>query len=628
MAEINDILIDLNNLAKRNYFIPSYQRGYRWGKQQVTELLDDILDFSINKGTQDYYCLQPVVVRQLTQEDIDLYKLSDIDTSVWYEVIDGQQRITTLALIIHYFNACVIGPFKQTVPRIKYETRDTSIIDIEIDNSTNKAHCKNKNIVDNIDTYHAVNAFQYIHEWFAQLEDPNTHLYKLIPIFNKDVKVIWYEVNDTIKDGSDAIELFTRINMGKIPLTNAELIKALFLRQRNFETNKELKQIEIAKEWDSIEYALQNDDFWYFLNKKEEIIPARIEFLFDMMYNKEYNQACKDGSVTDFNKLYGTDGYKTFRFFATKFKTELKNSVKDSWEEVQNTFSAIKEWFNDPIYYHYIGYLITCGISIVDIYAMYYNTPKDEFLKKLEDTIRETVKTIHYTIEGNDIRFNLDYNSNKSDIRKLLLLFNIQHIIVHNSQSEHWYMRFPFDLYKKQKWDIEHINSFTTYEITKIEDQLIWIEIALEDLLNLGIDLKEKDADLYSSIEDFRINPGKGRFLDIKKGIAKHAGEDVEEAEDIKNSLGNLTLLNAEINRGYGNSLFVTKRKEIIKKDKEGCFIPICTKNIFLKYYDTDGSSKTIWSKDNGDHTKYLLEIKDTLNDFITKEEDEHESEI
>ena len=87
-------------------------------------------------------------------------------------------------------------------------------------------------------------------------------------------------------------------------------------------------------------------------------------------------------------------------------------------------------------------------------------------------------------------------------------------------------------------------------------------------------------------------------------------------------------LLNAEINRGYGNSLFVTKRKEIIKKDKEGGFIPICTKNIFLKYYDTDGSSKTIWSKGNGDYAKYLMEIKDTSKDFITKEDEQYESEI
>lgn len=626
MVDINNILVVVDRLAKRNYFIPSYQRGYRWSKQQVTELLDDIYDFSENIGEQEYYCLQPIVVRKLNDEAISLYNLKSETNEEWYEVIDGQQRITTIALILHYFNESYIGKKKKPEPNIKYETRDTSIKEIEIDDTTQRAYCTNPKIVDNIDMYHAINAYQYIHDWFTQAElDVNS----IMSVFNTKVKVIWYEVNETIKDGSDAIELFTRINMGKIPLTNAELIKALFLRQRNFDSNRELRQIEIAKEWDSIEYALQNDDIWYFLNKKEEIIPARIEFLFDMMYNKEFNLASKDGRVDDFNKLYGTDGYKTFRFFATKFKIELKNSVKDSWEEVQNTFSAIKEWFNDPIYYHYIGYLITCGISIVDIYTMYHNTPKDEFLKQLEDKIRETVKTIHYTIESNDIRFNLSYDSsNKSDIRKLLLLFNIQHIIVHNSQSEHWYMRFPFDLYKKQRWDIEHINSFTTNEITKIEDQITWIDIALEDLINLGINIEEKDTELYSSIEDFRRNQGKNRFLEIKKGIAKHAGEDVEETEDVKNSLGNLTLLNAEINRGYGNSLFVTKRKEIIKKDKEGCFIPICTKNIFLKYYDTDGSSKTIWSKGNGDYAKYLMEIKDTLKDFITKEDEQYESEI
>ena len=136
------------------------------------------------------------------------------------------------------------------------------------------------------------------------------------------------------------------------------------------------------------------------------------------------------------------------------------------------------------------------------------------------------------------------------------------------------------------------------------------------------INIEEKDEPLYAEIEGFKSNTPNNNFPSIKSKIAKHAGEDVDEDEDIKNNLGNLTLLNAEINRGYGNSLFVTKRKEIINKDKEGCFIPICTKNIFLKYYDTEGSSKTIWSKKNGDHAKYLTEIKDTLKEFITNDEE------
>lgn len=622
MADINDILVVVNKLAKRNYFIPSYQRGYRWEKQQVTELLDDILDFSENKEDQDYYCLQPVVVRKLSMDDIETYNIENENGEEWYEVIDGQQRLTTLTLILHYFNEQFIGKNKISEPNIKYETRETCIDKIYIDEDNKCACCEGKDKQSNIDLYHAVNTYQCIHDWFSEEREAELDTNKIMSVFRTMVKVIWYEVNDTINDGSDAIELFTRINMGKIPLTNAELIKALFLRKRNFNSNENLRQIEIAKEWDSMEYALQNDDFWYFLNKEGESKPARVEYIFDMMYNLEQNRAKENGNIEQFNKLYGTDDYKTFRFFATKFNTTSSNVVKECWENVQGCFSALKEWFNDPVYYHYIGFLITCGVSIVEIYSMYDNSPKDKFIVKVKDSIRGIVKNVHYTLEDGEVFFGLSYVNDKELIRKLLLLFNIQYMIIHNLKSEHWYIRFPFDLYKKQKWDIEHINSFTTHEITKGEEQVKWIDTAIEDLLNLGVDLEDKDVNLYEDIEKFRSNTVNNKFPDIKSRLAKLAGEDVEEDENVKNNIGNLTLLNAEINRGYGNSLFVTKRKEIISKDKEGCFIPICTKNIFLKYYDTEGSSKTIWSKANGDHAKYLQEIKETLDEFITNSEE------
>ena len=51
-----------------NHFfnIPSYQRGYRWDKKQVEDLLKDIWDFARNdeKKKSDFYCLQPVVVKK------------------------------------------------------------------------------------------------------------------------------------------------------------------------------------------------------------------------------------------------------------------------------------------------------------------------------------------------------------------------------------------------------------------------------------------------------------------------------------------------------------------------------------------------------------------------------------
>ena len=618
MADVDNHLVVVKKLAQRNYFVPSYQRGYRWEKQQVIELLDDILDFSENREEQDYYCLQPIVVRKMSSEDIDRYMLKKDNTEDWYEVIDGQQRLTTLTLILHYFNEQFIGKSKIPEANIKYETRETCLDKIYIDEETNLACCEGKDKMGNIDLYHAVNAYQYIHDWFTEERDPELDTNKIMSVLQTMVNVIWYEVND----GSDAIELFTRINMGKIPLTNAELIKALFLRRRNFGSNekeRDLRQIEIAKEWDNMEYALQNDDFWYFLNKEGGNKPARIEYIFDMMFNQELNRANDKGDTEKFNKQYGTDDYKTFRFFARKFKNSSDDAVKECWEEVQNYFLALKEWFDDPVCYHYIGYLITCGVTIVDIYSFYDNSPKDQFLQKIVDAIKNIVKDVHYTLDGNDVSFDLSYDKNKELIRKLLLLFNIQYMINHNYQSDHWYIRFPFDLYKKQKWDIEHINSFTTYEITKGEEQVNWIDTALDDLSSLGINIEEKDKSLYDDIERFRSNTVNNLFPEIKSKLARLAGEDVDEDEDVKNNIGNLTLLNADINRGYGNSLFVTKRKKIINKDKEGCFIPICTKNIFLKYYDTEGSSKTIWTKANGDHSKYLHVIQETLKDFITK---------
>ena len=84
--------------------------------------------------------------------------------------------------------------------------------------------------------------------------------------------------------------MFTRLNIGKISLTNAELIKALFLNRSNFNMGDDgyiqLRQREIASEWDNIEYALQDDEFWLFLhNLKEKGYdrPTRIDFIFDLI---------------------------------------------------------------------------------------------------------------------------------------------------------------------------------------------------------------------------------------------------------------------------------------------------------------------------------------------------------
>ncbi len=87
-------------------------------------------------------------------------------------------------------------------------------------------------------------------------------------------------------------ELFTRLNIGKIPLTNAELIKALFLSSSSFnQDNTEeatRKKLEISHIWDTIEQELGDNHFWSFItNEKQSYFSTKIELLFDLIAGKD-----------------------------------------------------------------------------------------------------------------------------------------------------------------------------------------------------------------------------------------------------------------------------------------------------------------------------------------------------
>ena len=97
----------INDLHGMKFFIPSYQRGYRWTEQQVKDLLNDILEFSQKKKQEsEYYCLQPLVVKRKDKDVLSSIKaatsIEEVETLLKgsWEVIDGQQRLTTLFIIL------------------------------------------------------------------------------------------------------------------------------------------------------------------------------------------------------------------------------------------------------------------------------------------------------------------------------------------------------------------------------------------------------------------------------------------------------------------------------------------------------------------------------------------------
>jgi uncharacterized protein with ParB-like and HNH nuclease domain len=174
------------------FYIPSYQRGYRWENDQVYRLLDDIY----TNGAKNY-CLQPVVVRNQNDR---------------YELIDGQQRLTTIYILLKYIQ-------KEYKPRIKlkyslnYETRTESETFL---NSVEEELAET-----NIDFFYIFKAYRTIEKWFQSQENDVIAADKIYEYLAERVKIIWYEVDES----EDAIALFTRLNIGKIPLTSAELSK-------------------------------------------------------------------------------------------------------------------------------------------------------------------------------------------------------------------------------------------------------------------------------------------------------------------------------------------------------------------------------------------------------------------
>ena len=92
-----------------------------------------------------------------------------------------------------------------------------------------------------------------------------------------------------------------------------------------------------------------------------------------------------------------------------------------------------------------------------------------------------------------------------------------------------------------------------------------WIKIAMADRKD-----ELKDDELTALKQKIDENA-----LDDAINILKKNAQEVEVDEEIKNTIGNLTLLDAATNRMYGNSLFCTKRRIIIERIKQGVFVPM-----------------------------------------------------
>lgn len=554
---MSNIILDTKNVGKIKglFYLPDYQRGYRWTSEEIKLLLDDIYE-SAGKP----YCLQPIVVKKSNER---------------FELIDGQQRLTTIYLICKYMEA-KLGDLYEPSFKLEYETRKESANFLgNIDLSLREL---------NIDYYFIASAYEYIEQYFTEKtqgerREMAAYLTKLNEYFISSVNVIWYEV-DSAENG---IELFERLNIGKIPLTSSELVKALFLKD-SVRDKMSGRQEEVSLQWDMIEQELQNPSFWGFLSNIDgDQMPTRIDLILDLMVDKSGNDREK---------------YRTFFYFDRQIKslseTTTENPLLEIWSRIYHVFLTLREWYTNHDFYHKIGYLITIGVPLRKIYTVWQNdgnTPlaKDIFLSELDKMISESI-----SIKDKEELLSLSYDTRKDKLQKVLTLFNVETERLMDDGKR----RFPFDKHKDSIWSLEHIHAQNAESLKKNKDILTWLEshIALlksseGSIFEVNNELIEKMEILIEQLHSDK-DPGnvRERFNEIQKEviIIFTSKEDVVKENSYSHGLANMALLDVSQNAALSNSVFDVKRHRVINYDKEGRYIPICTKHVFFKYYTVD----------------------------------------
>lgn len=431
------------------------------------------------------------------------------------------------------------------------------------------------------------------------------------------VTIIWYEVDDD----EDSVNIFTRLNIGKINLTNAELVKALFLSRGKKDSEgryagnpygiEEKKQHEIALGWDSMEKDLHNEKFWTFItNEKSDHYPIRMELLFDMIEMKPN----------------GESNFYTFNRFYERFKNS--DNRYDTWELIERYMQQLKEWYHSFDLFHNIGFLVATGTSVKSLLDIAMSTDhpikKSDFKLRVLDMIREKMAfKVGDNDFGEDIDYaELNYEDHSEFIQYVLLLFNIETIRQKGDEN----VRFSFYRYKNEgTWSLEHIHAQNSESLKTNQEWKEWLEIHKKSLEGLEVSSDDKKQieevidKMNTVITHINEKGYKGSIRDEFNAVAPAVINILSDGDDKSqmHTLSNMALLTVGENAALNNSTFDVKRMKIIAMDKAGEYIPVCTRNVFMKYYSSSDTKLHFWSEE--DRKGYISAMNNVLYDYKEK---------
>ena len=608
---VNDIFAKYL-VGNEKFTIPAYQRGYKWKTNDIEQLLNDINAFQTHVDDDVFYCLQNIT-------------LVRADSS--YNVVDGQQRLTTLALMLSYLGETELikGKLQYNIRKETQQFLEKYIFSQELNNFKNnqpnsrllewdELDIKDDDEYNYQDIFYLYNAYRSIQRWFTGHDDVKS---EMIGKIKNKVKLI---VNLPQISSCQELELFDNLNGKRVSLDGADLIRAMIITrvarkevEDIADTTKHdvmlnenrvkngLKLDEISKWWCKKE---RQDFYGVFVkninSKGENIVFDNLKYPIDILYKLYIQTSVASESLSVDRDICKGSGTIKLQYF------ESSENIVKVFSQIQDVQRLVEYWYDDPDLYHLVQYsAIYLKKTFNELTNLWYNNNRTSFISALKDEIKknDNIKLALQTTDENgnslseeQINFNENwYKGDNTDMMPIMVLYDIIRIMKSKNT------KFPIanldpSHFVAVKEDKEHIFPQTPLEKGYDKDTLkYYIEVAYKCGYSSSKFTKE---DVLKTVEKYH------------KQISSHEGFIIwfnhKLTTDIVpiNSLGNVCILDDRVNRSYGNDFFAQKHYDIMRKSSEGEYIRPHVLDAFSKIMASDDQRKDFtymqqWSKED-----------------------------
>lgn len=477
-----------------NMSIPIFQRGYSWQTEQWKELLDDIIEIGRDENRKSYFIGSIVYKAEYGPS------VSDLD------IVDGQQRVTTLTLLV-----CALLKYWVDIDNKNKHDMTNFIINNDYEHSR-KLFLRN---MDDITLEKVIDHVIHDKELIFD-ENDSLNIENAFNYFKResktDSKIIWEGIRKLMfvaikldpEDKSQSI--FESINSTGKSLSNSDLIRNYVLM------DSDNQEILYKKYWSVIESKfsdVNDDEFDEFIRNYlmvklgENVTIPNVYKVFKHFKNLKYEDDV-EGLVKD---IYKYSGYYESMYFG-----------KESDENLKEAFDSLKELEYNVVYRFLLGVYDDYILSMNDNSMI--NLSKEDFIQIIKYVESYVLRRYVSSLDPNTMN-NLFLLLRKNIDSKNYLNSFIANLLQYNETQPR---RFPTD----DEFN-EALKTRRIYNKKSIRDHL---------LHTLEKDMANKEVIQFDGIQVEHIMPQK-----LSKAWQNELGENFREVHDTYlHTIGNLTL--------------------------------------------------------------------------------------